>query len=540
MRQIKYFLVTLILAILVTALYWKFLSNPIFFDDVNFFQDEGGGQLPIDHAYFSFYQLRSLPYATLRWTKEIFGLDLLYFRAGNLFIHCLNLGVLCFLLKTIFLVTYTPKNKNAFSAEEAALLATALFSLHPVATYAVGYLVQRTILMAMLFSLVTLLIYSHAYLKKNRAGLWLSVPFYYLALFSKEHVIMLFAIILALSVLLDADWRKRLSGEWGALAVMFVISIFVLVSRKELIGTVYEVEGKRLLGTDLGGLVYPLSFITQCGLFFKYVMLWMLPNINWMSIDMRESFVASIWSLHLVGVLLFIAWGVTAIILLLKRGNKGLVGFSMFFPWILFFTELVTVRIQEPFVLYRSYIWAVGGFFSIPVLLSNLEKRTVAVVSIVILSVFSILSMERLVTMSQPILLWEDATKLVEGRSNINGVDRMYYNLGLYYLKSDMFIEAEGNLKKAIAANPDFSGAHAALGKAYNLTHQWHDAVSEFTLAEGIDRKAGQLPTWKYFDGRARAHEGAGELKDAAADYAEACRLNINICDELQRLASQK
>jgi tetratricopeptide (TPR) repeat protein len=242
----------------------------------------------------------------------------------------------------------------------------------------------------------------------------------------------------------------------------------------------------------------------------------------------------------LAGVLLFILWGVSAARLLFKRGNKGLLGFAMLFPWILFFTELATVRIQEPFVLYRSYLWAVGGFFAIPVLLNSIEKKMVVFIAAAVLATFFMLSMERLVTMSQPILLWADAQKLLDGRFDVRGADRIYYNLGVNYLKSDMLTEAEDNLKKAIAANPDSAQSHAALGGSYNMRHQWHEAVSEYSLAESIERRLAVPPNWRYFAGRARAHDGAGELREAVQDYVAACRLNISVCDNLRKSAIQK
>lgn len=520
-----------LLAIAVAGLYGRFLWNPIVFDDIYFFLVENQGVQPIDRMSFSLMELRSLPYSTLAWTKSLLGLDLVYFRLGNLFLHLATTFVLYQLLKTVFTATYTAKHNAALSPSQAAILGAALFSLHPVATYAVGYLVQRTILMATLFSLLTMWVYASACIKNNRAIQWWCIPLYYLAVFSKEHAVMLFAVLVALSVLLAADWRTRLRAQWGPLAVMLGISIFVVIARKDLLGAAYEIEAKRMLGDDLGPWAYPLSIITQCGLFFRYVLLWLVPNVNWMSIDMHVPFVRTIVTPHLMGVVMFLAWGAAGVYLLLKRGNKGLVGLAMFFPWVLFFTEFASVRIQESFVLYRSYFWAVGAMFALPALLGWLDRKLLALVSVAVLATLLALSMERLVTLSQPILVWADALKLVEGQTDVQGTDRIYYNLGVSYLKADMYKDAEDNLKKAIAINPDVSYAHAALGGLYNLRQQWPDAIQEYTRALDVDQKLGAQANWRNFIGRARAHTGAGDPKEAAQDHESGCRLNAKVCD---------
>jgi Tfp pilus assembly protein PilF len=162
------------------------------------------------------------------------------------------------------------------------------------------------------------------------------------------------------------------------------------------------------------------------------------------------------------------------------------------------------------------------------------------VLSVAVLATFSMLSLERLITLSQPILLWDDALKLVAGRIDVNGVDRIHYNLGVNYLKNSMVGEAQTNIKKAIAINPDFAPAHAALGSIYNMRSQWREAVMEYTLAQNIDERKALPPNWRYFLGRARAYESAGEPRAALQDYAEACRLDLSVCDTLRKSAVQK
>lgn len=529
-----------LLLMCVAGLYGQFLWNPIIFDDLYFFMADGQGTQPVDHLVYVPLELRSLPYATLAWTKALFGLDLVYFRLGNLLLHAATVLALYALLKYIFSVAYTGKTSESLSANQAALLAAFLFALHPMATYAVGYLVQRTIIMATMFGLLSMLVYAKGSVENKPWWLWCSVPLYYLSAYSKEHAIMLVATLCALTVLLHSDWPAKFKARWFLFAVMAGIAILVVLSRKELAGSAYEPDAKGLLGKDMGALAYPLSLITQCGLFFKYVLLWILPNTAWTSIDMREPFVRSLVSPYAAAVLAYAMWGATAMWLLSKRGNKGLAGFAMLFPWVLFFSELYSVRIQEPFVLYRSYLWASAGFSVLPVVLAGANRRILILVFSVVGLTFFILSMERMATFSNPILVWEDAKKLVEGKSKALGAERIYYNLGRHQLQRDMLKSSEKNLLEAISIDPNFAQAHGALGAVYIKQGLWEKSIAEYTVASTINQKRGESPSSVYLVGRAHAYEGSGASQKAISDYLEACRIDQRVCETLRKSAIQK
>src|SRR3990167_9534605 len=91
-----------ILVGLVAALYGQFLSNPIVLDDIPFFVMDGRGNQPVSGYHYSLFELRSLPYATLAWSKAAFGLSLHYFRIENLLLHALVVVALFFFLKILF------------------------------------------------------------------------------------------------------------------------------------------------------------------------------------------------------------------------------------------------------------------------------------------------------------------------------------------------------------------------------------------------------------------------------------------------------
>jgi tetratricopeptide (TPR) repeat protein len=523
----------LLLLAVVAALYGQFLNNPIVFDDLGLFILDNDGNQTVSSFHYSLFQLRSLPYASLAWTKAWFGLDLVNFRLGNLLLHAGVVLGLFFLLLKLFQTSLDAGETAGLSPRLAAFFAALLFAVHPVATYAVGYLVQRSILMATLFSLLTMLLYVHGSLRQKTWLLWLCVPAYFLAVTSKEHVILLPATLVALTVLLHQDWPAQLRQRWLQFVCLAAVALFAILARKELLGSVYEVTGTELLRQISSERAYPLSVLTQCWLFFKYALMWLLPNPAWMSIDMREPFAQSLFSAYLIAALSFAAWGVGACWLLLQRGKSGLLGFALLFPWLMFFTEFSSVRIQEAFVLYRSYPWAVGALCLLPLLFLQLNKRLACLIlGIIALTMFA-LSMGRLLTMSHPVLLWNDAEKLVRDHLELPGVSRIYYNRGTEMIHIGDLDRAISDLKQSISLSPGVPEAHGNLGAAYFQKKDWANAVASFTVSIETSQIQGKPAIARYVHGRAQAYEYLGQLQKAQQDYQESCRLANRGCEKL-------
>ena len=531
-RMHKFALIALLL-IVPAVLYGQFLWNPAVFDDLQFFTMDRTGRLPIEAYHFSPFELRSLPYATMAWESALWGAEVFHFRLGNLLLHLAVTIALYFFLVRLFDAIYSVRVSLRLNSCELAFFGALLFALHPVAVYATGYLIQRTIVMAALFSLLAMLAYLHGSTRDKPLWLWAIVPLYYLAVYSKEHAIMLPAVLLALTILLHTNWKDKLKQRWLVFIALGVIAGFVLAAKKGIFGSVYEPSAPALLLEIDSALTYPLSVLTQSWLFFKYIGLWLFPNPVWMSVDMREPFAQSLLSPYLLALLAFIAWGVSALWLLMKRGRAGLIGLAMLFPWLMFMTEFSTVRIQESFVLYRSYLWAVGACCLLPLLLDWLEKRmAVAVLAAVLVAMFTV-SMERLSTFSHPLLLWEDAEKLVVGRDDLSFTTRIYNNKGLALLDLMRFDEAIAAFNRAIQLAPDMPHSYTNLGATYLKMGKWQTAIASFDKAIQIMVVSGKEWDSRPFLGRARAFENLGDVENARRNYEVSCKLAKKGCDKL-------
>jgi tetratricopeptide (TPR) repeat protein len=235
----------------------------------------------------------------------------------------------------------------------------------------------------------------------------------------------------------------------------------------------------------------------------------------------------------------------------------------------MFLTEFSAVRIQEVFVLYRSYLWAVGAFCLLPLIFVTVNGRIASMVLTVIALSMIPISMERLMVLSQPLFVWDDAERLVRDRPDLPGVYRIYYNRGVELVLLGNTDKAIADLRQAIKLKKDFSPIYGALGVAYlkkgdaqaaiqsfsegiefelgagrsvsesqgNLgiayfrNGEWKNAVIAYSRAIQMAQKEAGEPSSRDLVGRAEAYEKLGDTQKSQADYKLACQLAKKGCD---------
>jgi hypothetical protein len=513
-----------LLLLAVIALYAGSLSAPLVFDDGGFF-DDPANIAKYNHTYFSL-DLRWLPYASLARTVNWLGFDIFWLRLGNVLLHAANAIALFFLLRRLFQVTLTNNDvpdDMPPSLVWFAFFGALIFALHPVAVYGVAYLIQRSTLMATLFVLLMLRVYLEGLLRGGWYWMLAAVLFYFAAVYSKEHSIAAPGVALALTFLIrkpSAALLKQIAPYSLLLALIAAIVIY-FYSAKGILGMAYEPRATGMLNlsarmqglTDLPN-VYLLSILTQSWLFFKYLWLWLVPNPAWMSVDMREPFAMSLFGWpHTLGLIAFLAYFCAAVWLLLKQGRMGLLGFALLFPWILFLTELSTVRAQEPFVLYRSYLWMPGLFAALPVVFGWLAPKKAFILLGVVSLLLIPLTLNRLNTFSSSLLLWDDAEKLVRNKPYAYGVERIYTNRGNKLFQLRRYDEAIADFSKAIAAYPfDFMYGNRATD--YYSLGKYQEALRDYDRAIALNPDNPNS-----YNGRALAYRALGNFVAAQEDF---------------------
>jgi len=519
-----------VLVLMASIIYIGFLSNPYIFDDLALFNKSVKLDDVMPRYHFDWFELRSLPLASFYWTKLLFGEHIQYFRLGNLILH---IGVAVSIHQAIYLLfkITVPEHPGKNDFNLISWIVAIVFVVHPAATYAVGYLAQRTILMASLFSIITVILYIRASMTGNRVMLWAAVPTYYLAVFSKEHAIMLPFCLAALTVLFYKDWRYQFRREFAFFSALIGIALIVVYARKHLIGKLYEPNAAGyMVGID-STTAYFYSILMQAALHFKYLLIWLLPNPNWMSIDMREEISFDLISWQTLLAIAYLIYGQIGIKLLLRRGVAGMFGFGMLFPWLMFLTEFSAVRIQEIFVIYRSYLWSLGWVVMLAVIILKLriKKSSAMIISVVFTMVF--ISLERMQTLAHPIIMWDDAVKLIEEKNLVRGTERIYYNRGTELAKIGQFVEAKRDFEKVLSIYPEHIDARVNLGVLYFKQEKWQSAIDQFNTLEKIAEGRNSYMNPRLILGRAISYERLGNSELAQKDFIRSCALAKMGCE---------
>lgn len=499
------------LLIAVFVVYLPFINNTLFFDDLPFFSN-AVTDYATPHLRFD---LRFIPYASLGLTWKYFLDTPLPLHIGNMLLHFANTLLIFFLLHQLTNLVIDKNKQLNYSnqslyfssrASWGVILGALCFACHPVAVYATGYVIQRSILMATLFTLAMQLAFVRGLVSQQKthqyAWLIVSVLFYLFAVFSKEHSLMAPAILIAMALLLKRYIHCSRVALTTTFLVFFAVAVLVILKIQGIYGVAYEHDAPALFDQQAilnsSQNLHLLSIFTQAGLFFKYLLLWVLPNPAWMSIDMRETFTSSMsaWQ-NWFKVISFIAYGAASLKLLLHRGKTGLIGFALLYPWLMFIIEFSTIRVQEPFVLYRSYLWVPGLMLLIPLLIESLSHTKKIFIFAIMLGLIP-LSWNRLWVFADNYRLWNDAALLLKN-DTVPGAGRIFYNRGNAELSNRKLDEAILDFKKVITLFPKLDSAHINLGNAYLGRNQYVLALESFNQAIAINAENSQAYLGKAF-----------------------------------------
>lgn len=407
-----------LLAALLAIVYWPSLSAPLIFDDALLASPE----FWVDYGSITNLKVRTLSYGSFVWIQQIFGERWEVQRLFNVLIHALNCGLLFFFYRSFvpYFVRPSPEPNGKTHRQWALWVAILWFAINPMAVYAVAYLTQRSILMATTCTLLLLISVLRA-LETGRWQYWVaSLVAYLAALLSKEYAIMTPLIAVAIYVAVKRPSPGALFRGLAATGVVVALGGYALYKRYGgLVGTAFDdasitfASQLATLSADVQKNLWPLSILNEMRLFFEYGWRWFFPSTRSMSIDMRPPFPLSLtdWP-YVIAALGFVALALAAVFLLLKfRGRLSLLGFCLLIPLTLYATEFATVWIQDPFVLYRSYLWAIAVPGILFLVISLLSARWLALAATVMCVSLVDGAVDRVTTMASPLAVWDDAAK---------------------------------------------------------------------------------------------------------------------------------
>ncbi|MCS6996092.1 MAG: hypothetical protein NZ533_03915 [Casimicrobiaceae bacterium] len=442
--------------LLLAAIYHPVLNAPLFFDDELISRESFRN----DYAQLFTLKVRTIAYHSIVALERLFGEGhVLWQRSINVALHALVALTLFGFYRTLsrVLANEPPSPQTTQAGVWTSLplpegrwgvvvlgFACAWFLLHPVAVYGVAYLVQRSIVLATLFSLLALwctLLWAD---RGHPYALLGALLAYVAAMFSKEYAVALPAAMLGIVVIVRRPSPRRVLVWLLPFALLALAGGYLLFQRYgHLIGQPFDEASVRyvrqlsLIAPGIEGMIWPLSIANEMRLFFHYGFLWLVPNVGAMSIDLRPRFPVSFDDLALVlGVLGYLALLAGACVGLFSSSIRvRLAAWCLLLVTTLYVTEFATVWIQDPFVLYRSYLWAIA-LPGLALALAPAEaperpalRRALAVGAAVALVLASLLAHERAYSMRSPLAVWEDAVaKLPEELTP--GQSRAYFNRG--------------------------------------------------------------------------------------------------------------
>lgn len=524
----------------VFALYSLGYSNQLVFDDVQI-----KGNIAQNYGSFFPIQPRALSYGSFNWVRSIFGEGVGIQRILNVALHL----CVCWSIYRLFVALLpfvlsgkdAPQGGSLTKSQVAALrLGVLFYALNPVAVYAVGYLVQRSIVMATLFCVLACWAFVRAVISQKAAWYLFSVGLYLLAVLSKEHAFLLPIVGVPIFIFLRRPtWQKVAMYGVPLFFLAGLGLLLVLHYYPNLIGRVFDSESVELVGQleklrpGISAQIYPLSILNESALFFYYVFLWFFPFPGLLSIDMHPPFPLGFGSLpHLFGAIAYLALLGSAILAVVSNNTvKRFLGMCTLTAMLLYLTEFSTVWVQDPFVLYRSYLWMLPVPGIIAVVLSGFTSQALYKLLIVLLIALCSASADRILSLRDSRSVWTDVVEKspVPGDASAVGRGRAHVNRGMDYLRQGELEYALKDFRNGQQLGEVGGRAWFAIGQAEQAMGRHEDALRSFTRA-GEGGYSGNLLPFH----RGQSQFALGQFSAAEASYTSALAQSLGEVPERQ------
>ena len=477
--------IPLVLAALL-VIYMPGLGNPLIFDDASLADgtiQRGFGSLLVAKA-------RALSYGSFVWVEALAGEGWWKQRLVNLAIH---MGVVValwgFFRESL---RHIEGQGEALERSPALGVAIAIFALNPVAVYAVAYLIQRSILLATLFVVLALWLFAIAAARRKPALHAAAFACYVLALMSKEHAVLAPLAAVPVYIVVARPTLKRLAPLAAAVAFLLGTGAVALWMRHgEVIGQPFD-EYSRVYLSQLAAIApgadanaYGLSILNQAYLFFHYGLRWFVPLAEWMSINLRPPFPVSWGSFpQILGIPAYLAVLAGGSFLVWRfRDWRALAGLGLLLPALLFATEFVTVWVQDPFVLYRSYLWAIGLPALVFIVVHGLPPRLLLVGGIVVGALLVWQGLDRVASMSSAERAWTDAIAKMPKDPRSVGRWFAYLNRGVARVEAGQYNLAMTDFEISSQLG-DMGAGLFNRGSLYGANGEHQNALLSFAAAE--------------------------------------------------------
>jgi len=468
------------LAVLTFLAYYRSLNGSLIFDDVLHINPSHLKKI-VRYISLSFRSVANFSFSVNYYLS---GMDIVAFRVTNVIFHILSGGLVFYLtyitMNLSFLRDIRRKPDDGRTPMHVALLAAAIFLLHPIQTSAVNYITQRMAIMAAMFSFGGIILYVKGAIydgKKSMVAYAMSALCFILAIFSKENAVMILPVLMLydfvfLSSFRWSEFRKRfiplmallmISGLTVAYHLNAVDTVTKLVSI--LFNPYQPMETYGWSGADIHWT--PLEYImTELRVVSRYIFLIFVPFPSFMVFDYSSAYPVSTDLFHPITTLSSFFFLAAIFILALRYLKKiPLISFGVLWYLITISLESFVALGLDPYFEHRNYLPGYGLFLAVGSLFLYTDKFRVAIrketIILIAALVLFALTFARNGVWRDGALLWGDAVK----KSPENARARV--NLGIAYSEKGLIDEAIQQFQDALRLKPDSSEAHFNMGVAY-------------------------------------------------------------------------
>lgn len=431
------------------------------------------------NAAFGRYSAKSRPIGNMSFALNYYANQ--YRPAGyhlvNITVHIITGILLWLFLKKTLMLKASGVDKSR--AEWMALAAALLWLVNPIQTQSVTYIVQRLNSMAAMFFLLSFLFFLNGRLSAKKGPRWAwfaaAAVGWFLALGCKQNTATLPFFILLYEWYffrdLNAGWIKQNLKYVFMITAVFAIIAFIFLGPNPV---------ERLTSiADYANKEFSLSerLFTQFRVVVFYLTLILFPHPARQNLD--YDFPLSVSLFDPVSTLLS-AMGLVGLLALavVMAKKQRLISFCIF--W--FLGNLVIESSIIPIAIifeHRLYLPSMLVWLVPIILIWRYVKFAWLTIglSCVLLALFSYWTFERNKVWRDAVTLWADCANKSPNKA------RIYNNLGTAQFRQNMIAEAQRNVSRALALDPEMADAHYNLGRLLEEEDKTSAAIERYRKA---------------------------------------------------------
>ena len=389
----------------------------------------------------------------------------------------------------------------------AALAAAAIFAVHPLHVESVTWLSSRKDGLAILFYLLAFLSYCRSGGGKGRGMLWLSVAFYFIAVWSKPLAATLPLALMAYDALLDRRGRSAASIVLGKLP--YAVPLLLTAAATVLLDPHNEISFSHPAGAYT-------TFLMMLTVLADYARMLVLPI--GLSPYYIVSMPAGLLEAPVIASALLLVLIAAAGVLAVRRAPIAAFCISWAFVSLLPVMQIVPLNVvkADRYLYIPSAALCLLAGAALGPLISRRRRLLATSAVAALVTVFTLLTVRGNAVWKDSVTLWRAV--LARNPRNADAAN----NLGIALMRRGDYAGAERVLKRALEIRPAFASAHNNLANVYLRTGRYAAAHAELGKAAGLKNDIVYSASFSITEGM--VFEAEGRYGKAVAAYEEALR----------------